>query len=76
MQQLKFDQNTTANKEILKKKSVICDELLSKKEIKDIIKKLKVGIEEFDYYLGYFLSYYDDRACCKRCTNLENCAIL
>ena len=74
MQQLKFDQNTTANKEILKKKSAICDDLLSKKEIKDIIKKLKVGIEEFDYYLGYFLSYYEDRACCKRCTNLENCA--
>lgn len=73
MQQLKFNQNTTANKEILKKKSSISDELLSKKEIKDIIKKLNVRMEEFDYYLGYFLSYYEDRICCKKCNNLDGC---
>ena len=73
MQQLKFNQNTTANKEILKKKSSVSDELLSKKEVKDVIKKLDVGMEEFDYYLGYFLSYYEDKTCCKNCTNLDNC---
>jgi primosomal protein DnaI len=73
MQQLKFNQNTKANREILKKKTSITDELLTKKEIKDIIKKLNVGMEEFDYYLGYFLSYYEDRACCKKCQNLDKC---
>jgi len=73
MQQLKFDQNTRANKEILKTKTSISDDLLTKKEIKDIIKKLNVGQEEFDYYLGYFLSYYEDRCFCKKCSNIEEC---
>ena len=59
MQQLKFNKNTKANREILKKKDAVADELLTKKEIKDIIKKLNVGMEEFSYYLGYFLSYYE-----------------
>ena len=36
MQQLKFNQNTKANKEILKKKNLVADDLLSKKEIKDV----------------------------------------
>ena len=74
MQQLKFNKNTKANREILKKKDAVADELLTKKEIKDIIKKLNVGMEEFSYYLGYFLSYYEDRMFCKQCTNIEGCA--
>jgi len=73
MQQLKFNQNTSANREILKKKSSISDELLSKREIKNIIEKLDVGMEEFDYYLGYFLSYYEDKVCCKKCKDLDSC---
>ena len=73
MKQLNFNQNTNANKEILKKKTAISDALLSKKEIKNIIEKLDVGMEEFDYYLGYFLSYYEDKKFCKECQNLDNC---
>ena len=73
MQQLKFDQNTIANKEISKKKATIAAELLTKKEIKDLIKKLKLSEKEFDYYLGYFLSYYEDRCCCKKCSNIDEC---
>ena len=34
MQQLKFNKNTKANREILKKKDAVADELLTKKEIK------------------------------------------
>ena len=74
MQQLKFDNNTRVNKEILKKKTSIADELLTKKEVKDVIKKLNVSQQEFDYYLGYFLSYYEDRSCCKKCENIDNCS--
>ena len=73
MQQLRFNQNTKANKEIIKKKETISNELLAKKDIKEIIKKLDIGMEEFDYYLGYFLSYYEDRECCRNCKNLEAC---
>lgn len=74
MQQLKFNENTKANKEILEKKNAFAKDLLAKKEIKDIIKKLNVTEEEFDYYLGYFLSYYEDRECCKCCKNLDSCS--
>ena len=35
MQQLKFNKNTKANREILKKKDAVADELLTKKEIKE-----------------------------------------
>ena len=34
MQQLKFDQNTKASREILEKKNIISKDLLAKKEIK------------------------------------------
>ena len=73
MKQLNFNQKTNANKGILKKKTTISDALLTKKEIKDIIERLDVGLEEFDYYLGYFLSYYEDKKCCNECQNLDNC---
>lgn len=73
MQQLKFNQDTLANKEILKKKSAISSDLLTKQEIKEIMTRLNVDEKEFDYYLGYFLSYYEDRCCCQNCTNIDEC---
>ena len=73
MKQLKFDQNTKAAKEIIRKKEEISKELLATEEVQKVIEKLDVGIKEFDYYLGYFLSYYEDRICCKNCCNLDNC---
>lgn len=74
MQQLKFSNYTSSNSETIKKKrSAMMDELLTKQEIKDIIKQLDVSMNEFDYYLGNFLSYYDDKCCCKSCTNIEKC---
>lgn len=74
MHQLRFDQSTKASREILEKKNSIMKELLTKKEVKDIIKNLKVSKEEFEYYLGYFLSYYEDRKCCDCCKNLDSCS--
>ena len=73
MQQLKFNNHVDAKKELVKRRSVIMDELLVKEDIKKIVEKLDVGMEEFDYYLGYFLSYYEDKCCCKECANIEKC---
>lgn len=72
MQQLKFN-NVKSNNDLQKKKSQIMDELLTKEEIKKIKDKLAVSINEFDAYLGYFLSYYEDVCDCKNCINIEKC---
>lgn len=72
MQQLKFN-NVKSNNDLQKKKSQIMDELLTKEEIKKIKDKLDVSINEFDAYLGYFLSYYEDACDCKNCINIEKC---
>ena len=74
MKQLKFNQNTNAGREIVKHKSSVSDVLLAKEEIKKIIERLDVSMEEFDYYLGYFLSYFEDRECCKNCTSINGCS--
>ncbi len=74
MQQLKFNNNIKSNSELMKAKSKIADELLAKKEIKDLIEKLNVSNEEFNEYLGYFLSYYEDRCSCKKCENIDKCS--
>ena len=73
MQQLKFNTKFSSNSELAKRKSATTDELLAKQEIKDIVEKLDVSMNEFDYYLGYFLSYYEDKCCCKTCSNIEKC---
>ena len=73
MQQLKFNGRINSNKELIKRRSVIMDELLVKDDIKKIVEKLDVSMEEFDYYLGYFLSYYEDKCSCKECSNIEKC---
>jgi len=73
MQQLKFNTKFSSNSELAKRKSATTDELLAKQEIKDIVEKLDVSMNEFDYYLGYFLSYYEDKCCCKTCENIEKC---
>ena len=73
MKQLKFNQNTVASKAIVKKKEEISKDLISKEEGVNVIKKLKVTKKEYDYYLGYFLSYYEDRIACKDCQKIENC---
>lgn len=73
MQQVKFKDNIRSKEQLNKKKSVIMDELLSKKEIKEIVDKLDIGMEEFNYYLGYFVSYYEDKCFCKNCENIEKC---
>lgn len=73
MQKLKFDKNTRASKEILKKKEALSNELLQQREIKLAIKQLKMSREEFDFYLGYLLSYFEDREYCKCCSNLDKC---
>lgn len=73
MQQLKFNNRFSTDKEYLKRKSATMDDLLTKEEIKRIIDKLDVDMKEFDYYLGYFLSFYEDRCCCKTCSNIEKC---
>ena len=52
MQQLKFNNRFSTDKEYLKKKSATMDELLNKEEIKNIIETLNVDVKEFDYYLG------------------------
>ena len=73
MQQLKFNNRFSTDKDYLKRKSATMDELLTKDEIKDLVKKLDISMNEFDYYLGYFLSYYEDKECCKMCSNIEKC---
>ena len=73
MQQLKFNNRFSTDKEYLKKKSATMDELLTKEEVKKIIDALDADMKEFDYYLGYFLSYYEDRCCCKTCEKIEKC---
>lgn len=73
MQQLKFNNRLSTDKEFLKKKSATMDELLTKDEVKKIVEKLDVSMSEFDFYLGYFLSYYEDKCSCKNCVNIEKC---
>ena len=74
MQQLKFNNKNSMTKQTLaKRKSAIMDELLTKPEVKKIVEKLDVNMNEFDYYLGYFLSYYEDRCACNKCQNIEKC---
>ena len=73
MQQLKFNNSVKSNNDLQKKKSQIMDELLTKDEIKKIKDKLDVSMPEFDFYLGYFLSYYEDANYCKNCENIEKC---
>lgn len=73
MQQLKFN-NVKSNSDLQKKKSALMDELLKKEEIRKIKEKLDVSLEEFDNYLGYFLSYYEDVCACKNCVNIERCS--
>lgn len=73
MQQLKFNNRFSTDKEYLKRKSATMDDLLTKEEIKRIIDKLDVDMKEFDYYLGYFLSFYEDKCFCKTCSNIEKC---
>lgn len=73
MQQVKFNDSIRSKEQLNKKKSAIMDELLSKKEIKEIVDRLDVGMEEFNYYLGYFVSYYEDKCFCKNCENIEKC---
>ena len=72
MQQLKFNA-IKSRTDLDETKSAIMDELLVKEEIKKIIEKLDVSMEEFNYYLGYFLSYYEDRCFCKKCKNIDTC---
>lgn len=73
MQQVKFNNNIRSKEQLNKRKSAIMDDLLSKKEIKDLVEKLDIGMEEFNYYLGYFVSYYEDKCFCKDCSNIEKC---
>lgn len=73
MQQLKFNSRDERLKDLSSKKSALADELLTKEEIKKINEKLDVNLTEFDYYLGTFLSYYEDRCFCKKCKNIEKC---
>jgi len=75
MQQLKFDAQVNSKSELIKsKKSAMIDELLTKEEIREIVKKLDVSMTEFDYYLGYFLSFYEDKCFCKSCENMDKCS--
>lgn len=75
MQQLKFNNNYASSKLelIRKKRSETMDELLSKEEIKKVIEKLDIGMNEFDNYLGFFLSYYEDKCCCNNCVDIDHC---
>lgn len=73
MQQVKFNDNIRSKEQLIKRKSAIMDDLLTKPEIKKLIEDMDIGMEEFNYYLGYFVSYYEDKCFCKSCTNIENC---
>ena len=73
MQQLKFNNRLSTDKNFLKRKSATMDELLNKEEVKKIVESLDVSMNEFDFYLGYFLSYYEDKCSCKNCENIDRC---
>lgn len=74
MKKVKFNNPSIKNKKDLEKnKSEIVDELLAKPFIKEKIEQLNIGMDTFNEYLGYFVSYADDYEACLYCKGLQQC---
>lgn len=70
MQQMKVSVKTDKIKE---SKRLVKEELIDNPIIIKKMRDLNCSEKEFDDYLGYFLSYYEDKVCCDRCKNPKKC---
>ena len=66
----KFKINTN---KIQQSKEIVKEELSDNPLIMNKLRELEASEEEFDKYLGYFLSYYEDRMVCSKCKNPKRC---
>ncbi len=75
MKQIKFSNPSIKNKkDVEKSKSKIADQILAKSFVKAKMKQLDIGMDKFNQYLGYFVSYAEDYEACLNCKNLEECS--
>lgn len=70
MQQMKVSVKTDKIKE---SKRIVKEELIDNPIIIKKMRDLNCTEKEFDDYLGYFLSYYEDKLCCDKCKNPKKC---
>ena len=70
MQQMKVSVNTD---KINESKKIVREELIDDPIIIKKMRDLDCSEKEFDDYLGYFLSYYEDKTCCDKCKNPKRC---
>ena len=70
MQQMKVSVKTDKIKE---SKKIVKDELIDNPIIIKKMRDLNCSEKEFDDYLGYFLSYYEDKVCCDKSKHPKKC---
>ena len=61
------------NDKIKESKRIVKEELIDNPLIIKKMKELNVTDEEFDTYLGYFQTYFEDKMMCSKCKNPKKC---